>query len=102
MDFAALRQAADPSQLRPPIPLTSLDKAKVLALHRRLVQQERELDLAGQQRTRTVVFGGPPKAWSNAKLDGLRAVNLVGGGLRTDETAKGEHCCSRPSRDDSC
>lgn len=89
MDFDLLRQAADPSQLPPPSPLTTLDRAQVLATHRRLVQQERELDAAGQQRTRRVVVGGPPKAWSNASLRALRRAELVGGGLRADEKAKG-------------
>ena len=89
MDFAALRQAANPSLLPPPCPLTPLPRADLLVAHRRLVQQERKLDQAGQQRTRRVVVGGPPKAWSHAKLDELRRAELVGGGLRTDETAKG-------------
>jgi len=97
MDFDALRHAADPSQLAPPEPLRSLDRATVLAAHCQLVQQERALDQAGQFRTRRLVVGGPSKAWSSAALESLKRANLVDSALRTDHSNKGEHT-STPSR----
>lgn len=90
IDYDAFRREADPANWPAPQPLSPLDRAEFLGGFHWFHQEEKRLDQTGQKRNHRVVVGGPGKAWSSAPLESLERAELVGDGLRTDQTAKGE------------
>ncbi len=91
IDLDALKRRADPARLPAPKPLTRLSAGPLLQAQASIMAQEERVCSGGQQMTSSVLVGGPAKAFSSGTLESLAPVSLVGSGLRTDETARGEH-----------